>query len=239
MLKLYKSPLIRFAFAAFLSVTSSAAAAEHHDVLEHNPWPDTAISRLEALALLQTLNSELLSNASATLTLDRWCMSHKLAPVGEKIVAQRVKGQDAPADATIRHLLAAAPDEPIVHRRVRLACGARILSEADNWYLPSRLTPEMNQALDSSDVAFGRAVQALNFSRKTISANLLWAPLTPGWEMASNSLPVPAPQLELPHFLIEHHAVLNLPNGSPFSALVERYTSEVLDFPAPQITIAP
>ncbi|NKL39034.1 hypothetical protein GFL49_36170 [Rhizobium leguminosarum bv. viciae] len=216
-------------------MTGGAQAAEHHDVLERNPWPDTALSRLEALALLQTLNSELLSNASATLTLDRWCMTHKLAPVGEKIVAQRVKGQDAPADATIRHLLAAAPDEPIVHRRVRLACGVRILSEADNWYLPSRLTPEMNQALDSSDVAFGRAVQALNFSRKTISANLLWAPLTPGWEMASISPPLPATKLELPHFLIEHHAVLNLPGGSPFSALIERYTADVLDFPAPQI----
>jgi hypothetical protein len=232
---MYKSPFVRSAFAAFLLVTGGAEAAERHDVVRRNPWPDTALSRLEALALLQTLNSELLSNASATLTLDRWCMTHKLAPVGEKIVAQRVMDQDVPADTAIRHLLAAAPDEPIVHRRVRLACGVRILSEADNWYLPSRLTPEMNKVLDSSDVAFGRAVQALNFSRKTISANLLWAPLTPGWEMAAIVPPPTATKLELPHFLIEHHAVLNLPNGSPFSALIERYTADVLDFPAPQI----
>ncbi len=40
-----------------------------------------------------------------------------------------------------------------------------MLSEADNWYVPVRLTPEMNQALDTSDIAFGRAVQALQFRR--------------------------------------------------------------------------
>lgn len=235
MLKLYKSPFTRFAFAAFLFVTAGAEAAEHHDASERNHWPDTALVRLEALALLQTLNSELLSNASATLTLDRWCTTHKLASAGEKIVAQRVKGQDEPADAAVRHLLDAAPNERIVHRRVRLACGVRILSEADNWYLPSRLTPEMNHALETSDVAFGRAVQNLNFSRKTLSANLLWAPLTPGWEMAAIALPPQASKLELPHFLIEHHAVLSLPGGAPFSALIERYTADVLDFPVPQI----
>jgi hypothetical protein len=93
----------------------------------------------------------------------------------------------------------------------------------------------MNHAWESSEVAFGRAVQALNFSRKTISANLLWAPITPGWETTGIAPPAQASELELPHFLIEHHAVLNLPGGSPFSALIERYTSAVLDFPAPQL----
>src|ERR1700720_109342 len=42
-------------------------------------WPDNAATRLEALALLQTLNADLLSNDSATLTLDRWCDAHKMA----------------------------------------------------------------------------------------------------------------------------------------------------------------
>jgi hypothetical protein len=43
------------------------------------PWQEGFTARLEALALLQTLNAELLSHDSATLTLDRWCAAHRLA----------------------------------------------------------------------------------------------------------------------------------------------------------------
>ena len=43
------------------------------------PWQDRFTVRLEALALLQTLNADLLSHDSATLTLDRWCTAHRMA----------------------------------------------------------------------------------------------------------------------------------------------------------------
>jgi hypothetical protein len=198
-------------------------------------WPNTAIARLEAFAALQSLNAELLSNASATFTLDRWCAAHKLAPDGSKILAQRVKGQDKPVDASIRKLLEVGSSESIAYRRVRLACGNRILSEADNWYVPSKLTPEMNDALNSTDVAFGRAVQALGFTRENLSAELLWSPLPKGWKMGVTLPKSDTEPLVLPAFLLQHHAVLKLPDGSPFSALVETYTASVLDFPAPQL----
>jgi hypothetical protein len=74
---------------------------------------------------------------------------------------------------------------------VRLTCGDRVLSEADNWYVPARLTPEMNRVLDTTDTAFGRAVQPLNFRRRTLSAKLLWSLLPPGWEMGA-----PLPELK-------------------------------------------
>src|SRR5262249_28129227 len=41
-------------------------------------WRDDFTARLEATALLETLNADLLSHDSATLTLDRWCDSHRL-----------------------------------------------------------------------------------------------------------------------------------------------------------------
>jgi hypothetical protein len=51
--------------------------------------PDDFLTRLEAVALVQTLNGELLASRSATLTLDRWCKEHGLAGVSEaKIVAR-------------------------------------------------------------------------------------------------------------------------------------------------------
>jgi hypothetical protein len=40
--------------------------------------------------------------------------------------------------------------------------------------------------------------------------------------------------LTIPHAVLEHRAVLTLPDGTPFSEVVETYTREVLAFPEPQ-----
>lgn len=196
-------------------------------------WPDNAVTRLEALALLQSLNADLLSHDSATLTLDRWCAAHHLAEPA-KIVAERDRGTDKAATAEQRQLLHVSATEPIRYRRVRLACGSHVLSEADNWYVPSRLTPEMNKQLDSSDIAFGRAVQALHFRRHTLSVRLLWQPLPEGWETGA-AVPAGSGSLQIPHQLLQHQAFLALPDGTPFSEVVETYTSEILAFPAPSL----
>ncbi|WP_018389359.1 hypothetical protein [Ancylobacter sp. FA202] len=195
-------------------------------------WPDNADSRLAALALVQTLNADLLSHASATLTLDRWCAAHRLAdkPI---IVADRVRGQDKPAGAEIRALLKVDAQEPVRYRRVQLRCGDKVLSEADNWYLPARLTAAMNETLETTDTSFGRVVKPLDFRRTTLASRLLWQPLPEGWAMGAK-LPPPGPgALAMPAFLLEHRAVLTLPDGTPFSALVESYTRQVLAFPPP------
>lgn len=194
-------------------------------------WPDTPAARLGALALLQTLNAELLSNPSATLTLDRWCAAHRLAPDGSTIIAERVTTMDKPADAAVRQALGVTADEPVRYRRVRLKCGERVLSEADNWYVPALLTPEMNRQLDTSDTSFGRVVQPLRFRRQTLSATLLWQPLPVGWEMGAPVPPSTGATLAVPDFVIQHRAVLSLPDGRAFSALVETYTAAVLAFP--------
>jgi chorismate-pyruvate lyase len=196
-------------------------------------WPDTPTARLEALALLQTLNADLLSHDSATLTLDRWCADHRIAD-GATIVAERVRGVDKLATAEVRATLRVDAATPVAYRSVRLRCGGHVLSEADNWYVPSRLTPAMNEALESSDIAFGRAVQALHFTRHTLSARLLWSPPPAGWEMTGVPGTPRGPRpLAMPHHVLEHRAALSLPDGTPFSLVVENYTSEVLAFPMP------
>ena len=183
-----------------------------------------ALEPLRVAALLHTLNAELLGNPSATLTLDRWCASRQLAPAGSKIIADRVRGEDKPADASIRALLSVGPQEPVAYRRVRLRCGDRVLSEADNWYVPALLTPEMNRTLDTTDTSFGRVVAPLGFRRETLSAKLLWSP----GSRATGSPIAP------PRFVLQHRAVLERADGRPFSALVESYTNEVLGPPAPR-----
>ncbi len=217
----------QLAAAVWLLMMYSAFAAEP------TPWPNSFVGRLEALALIESLNADLLAHDSATLTLERWCADHRLADPA-LIVAERVHDIDKPATAEVRAALDVKPDEPLGYRRVRLKCGDRVLSEADNWYVPSRLTPDMNRVLETTDMPFGKAVADLHFRRHTLSADLLWRPLPKGWEMSAapgegDKGPLPAPP-----YVLEHRAVLSLPDGEPFSEVVETYTGEVLAFPPPK-----
>lgn len=216
------------ACAATLLLTSAPAFA---DDAGHAPgWPDDFQSRLTVLALLETLNADLLSHDSATLTLERWCAAHRQAEPAH-VTAELVSGARKAPTPDVLHLLGVSGPGAVRYRRVRLHCGAHVLSEADNWYVPARLTPQMNRVLETTDTAFGHAVQALHFQRRTLAARLLWAPLPAGWEMG------PAPRerahglLAIPSNLIEHRAVLSLPDGTPFSLVVETYRRDVLDFP--------
>ena len=194
-------------------------------------WPDTPLARTEALALLQTLNADLLSHPSATLTLEHWCEAHHLVEV-PTVIALRDRGASKPLPDDLRSALGVGPGTPVRYRRVQLACGGRVLSEADNWYLPGRLTKAMNQALDHTDTPFGKVVAPLHFRRHTLSAQLLWRPLPPGWELHGLS-PAGSGPLVVPHQLLQHRALLEDAHGRPFSALVETYTDQVLAFPLP------
>jgi chorismate-pyruvate lyase len=215
-----------------LLLHSSLVVAGDTPAVRPQDWPDNFVARLEALALIQTLNADLLSHDSATLTLEGWCASHRLASP-PKMIAERVTGVDkAPSEEQLRDLGVGASNA-VRYRRVRLLCGAVLLSEADNWYVPARLTPDMNRLLDTTDTPFGRAVQALHFHRHTISATLLWQPLPEGWEM-SPAAPGSRPRkLVAPAAVLQHRAVLTLADGTPFSEVVETYTGNVLAFSPP------
>jgi len=218
---------------ALLSLISNAKGEPASTASPAVPaWADTYTSRLQALAVLETLNADLLSHDSATLTLDRWCATHHLASPA-KVTAERVSDVDKPAGADQRRVLQVSPSELVRYRHVRLHCGAQVLSEADNWYVPARLTPEMNQALDKTDTPFGRVVQPLHFRRQTLDAILLWTPLPEGWEVSSRAAIVPGQSLNIPHEVLQHRAVLQLPDGTPISEVIETYTASVLAFPQP------
>lgn len=201
-------------------------------------WPDTITTRVAALAVLETLNAELLSHDSATLTLEHWCDQHRLASSAH-IIAERQRGADQPPTPEQRQLLRVTPAEPVRYRHVRLVCGTLALAEADNWYVPARLTPEMNRLLDTTDLPFGQVVRSLAFQRHTLAAELLWSPLPSGWEMAATAALPGAGALSMPLDVLRHRALLTLPDGTPFSTVVETYKRNVLDFPAPQVATPP
>lgn len=149
----------------------------------------------------QRLATDLSGPASATQVLTQWCARLGLAdpPV---IHAERVPGVAKLPDADARRSLGLQPGETIDYRRVRLVCGERTLSEADNWYVPQRLTPDMNRQLDHTDTPFGAVVAPLSFHRRTLEIK----PLADS------------------HDLLRVRAVLVSGAGAPFSVVVETYS---------------
>lgn len=219
-----RNPVIRFLVSVLLaSLLAGCATLARKD--DH-------VARVELLALLQTLNAELLSNDSATLTLERWCGDHRLATPA-RIIARREGGTpDKPVPDDLRARLAIDAAEPLRYRHVQLMCGEHVLSEADNWYVPARLTPEMNRQLDTTQEPFGKVVKPLGFQRRTVSAQLLWSPLPAQWEMQTEAASAPSPTapLRIAPRVLRHRAVLYSAAQQPFSALEETYTSALFGF---------
>ena len=125
-------------------------------------------------ALMQALNAALLAGDSATLTLESWCARRRLADPA-RVVAVRAPGVAQPPPQAVRDRLQVSPDEPVAYRRVRLTCGGHVLSEADNWYVPARLSLSMNQTLDTTDTSFGRVILPLGPHRINLGVEWLWA----------------------------------------------------------------
>jgi hypothetical protein len=152
---------------------------------------------------LAALEASLVSGESATAILGRWCADHALADP-PRIVAIRDRSARVPAGPAIRRRLEAKAGEAVAYRRVSLACGGRVLSRADNWYLPSRLTPAMNKALETTDTPFGQVVRPLGFHRVTLHAER-----------------APRPGTGRP--ILRLTAVLVAADGGPFSLVREAY----------------
>ena len=124
------------------------------------------------------------------MVLNAWCAARHLPA----LTARRERGAVKAPNVAALGALATRPGEKVGYRRVTLACGGQVLSRADNWYLPGRLTPEMNHRLDASNAPFGLVVAPLHFHRKTLGAE--------------------AGQIR---------AVLLEPDETPFSYVVETY----------------
>lgn len=141
---------------------------------------------------------------SATAALGQWCEDRRIADP-PTIRAEQAGTAPSPS-AEVRRLLGVSDGEPLAFRHVRLACGAVVLSEADNWYVPARLSLAMNETLATTQTPFGRVVAPLDFKRERLSATHGRAKDCPKGTVLS------------------HRARLVLPNGQPISLVTECYT---------------
>lgn len=109
---------------------------------------------------LDAFESELLAGGIATLVLER--------RAGGRVHAEVDRALYVAPDAQQRQALG-VDRETVSYRSVRLMHGDTILSEAEIWFVPSRLDPEMATALAETDQPFGSVIRALAPTRLTLS----------------------------------------------------------------------
>lgn len=159
----------------------------------------------DTAAGVAALEAMLARHPSATQALQAICdAKHKGA--APRIVARKYHGRPIPPLEDVRQLLRLEPGEEAAYRHVALICGDETLSVAHNWYVPSRLTPEMNETLANTETPFGRVVAPLGFKREETKADF-----EPALECPGNTVSV-------------HRALLRLPDRTPLAFIVECYT---------------
>lgn len=177
--------------------------------LSADPVPnDSAAARL-----IDSLTTRLMTGHSATAVLEAWCVERGF-PGAPPLRATAVTGGLRAPMPEQRDRLAIGRDEPVRYRRVRLDFGGHVLSEAENWYVPSRLTPAMNAILDTSETPFGHVVQALAPTRRNLALRVV---------RPDNGFP---PESDTALFTID--AVLSNAEGVPFCEVAETYLGAVL-----------
>lgn len=160
-------------------------------------------------ASLAEFEANLAAHASATRALEQWCESRGIADPAT-ISAVPVAAQPGSPPEDLYQLLRAPAETVLGYRHVQLTCGDKVLSEAHNWYVPTRLTAEMNRQLNETNVPFGKVAAALNFTREPLASARRGDPACPAGAIST------------------HRALLRLPDGQPLALVVECYTEENL-----------
>jgi hypothetical protein len=156
---------------------------------------------------LPRFEATLAAQPSATVALAQWCAARLASPATIHALADRTA---RPAPADVRRALGVSGQEALGYRHVRLACGDVVLSDAQNWFVPARLTPAMNEALATSQTPFGTVVAPLHFTRERLAAKRGALPGCPEGTVLS------------------HRAVLRRPDGAAISLVIECYTRAML-----------
>lgn len=159
------------------------------------------------------LERALAAQPSATAALEQWCQVRGLADA-PRVVARRLPGPPGREPDGLRNRLQIGTSEPLGYRHVELVCGERVLSVAHNWFVPARLTPAMNETLETTDTPFGKVAAPLRFGRETVDTRHGGEPGCPS------------------DTILSQIALLRLPDGRPLAWLTECYTRANLARPS-------
>jgi len=164
---------------------------------------------------LERFNALLCACNSATAMLTQWMRSPGEDSVTEIVAIERT-GRTAAADAEQIGRLHVKRRDEIRYRRVWLVYKGRIVSDAENWYVPARLPLAMQDQLEQSVMPFGTIIAPSTPTRETLSNERLWH------RKADEAF------VRLPVHIIRHCALVRDADGLPISEVRETYTRNIL-----------
>ena len=135
------------------------------DTAGDQPVPATPA---EAAALVRELSDHLLHASTATEALHAWCAARGLS-AGPITAVKQDPDRPRYADDDVLDELRPERHERIAYRCVRLVRGLVVLSEADNWFIPDRLPPEVRSRIGGD----GHALRRCDRATSTLAAHLL------------------------------------------------------------------
>lgn len=189
---------------------------------------------LQAIALL---SDRLLAARSATREVERWCRERGIGD--GRVTAAHRRGAAPPSDpADLGGVLADDLKELVelaavatVFRSVTLMSGPLSLVEADNWYAPSALPPDMQVTLETTDIPYGRVIQNLNPTRRTFFVDRCPPDaierVIAAWTSDPDDRQNPRDH-RAPSFAFEHRALMLSGEGRPLAVVHERYRWELI-----------
>lgn len=190
----------------------------------YTPFANNCASEQECAdldTLRRRLSDRLLASRSATAALQSWCEEHGIGQ-GKIAVVHLPPARQPAVDDYVLDALMLTKQETISVRRVRLERGRVCLSEADNWFVPERLTKLMVQTLATTNIPFGRVIEHVKPFRRTIHIRFLPDLINGGAQTADLADAIP---------IFEHTAVVHRADGTPVSVVHEVYRSTLLQPP--------
>ncbi len=170
-------------------------------------------------AMAQDLDKRLSKGTTATATLQAWCEEHSLSTGAITVICHH-QGNAVALGQDVLEALKVLPGEPIVYRRVQLVRADVPLVEAENWFLPQRLLPRMNETLATTKLPFGQVIAPLAPSRRTLYRCF------PSYALDQDGQ-------QPPEVILEHTAVVISEGGVPLALVKERFRSELVSFSLP------
>jgi chorismate-pyruvate lyase len=175
-------------------------------------------------ALIQELSRRLCNTPTATATLFAWCEEHRLSS-GPVTVICRCRCQAPAVARDVLTELKPLPREPVAYRSVQLVRGGLPLVDAENWFIPHRLSPDMRDALEATDIPFGDLIAPLSPMRRTLSVRAREFPVE---IPVSHLLETQRVEQQHPEAILRIDAVVISGSGLPLAYVRENFRPELI-----------
>jgi chorismate-pyruvate lyase len=163
--------------------------------------------------LMHALSERILRSNSATEELERWCGERAIGDGRIVALCSRNAVCEICDDESLEALYPQDVRGQTKFRSVRLATAGIVLVEALNWYFPDRLTLEMCDSLESTNIPFGHVVKPLRPKRRTFLVRRCTPEQMYGTKVTIDPTAI----------AFEHRAILYGEGDAPLAVVHERF----------------